>query len=98
MLARLPGQTGTVICEAFAQVHAIPTEAVMPMHPLFQKAIDAHFPARPYRLYDDAQWPDLPDVDVVTDDGGACHVVHDVAKRDRDDTHERLHRPGNPFR
>lgn len=50
---------------------------------------------RPYSLYDDAQWPDLPDVAVEVDEGGAAVVVHDVAQRDRElaDIRERLHDP-----
>lgn len=74
----------------------------MAVHPLFQEIVDAHLKPRPYRLYDDAQWPDLPDVEVVTDDGGAAHVIHDVGKRDRDaeleDIRERLHDPSFSFR
>lgn len=74
----------------------------MPLHPLFQQIVDdmQQLHQRPYRLYDDAQWSDLPDVSVEVDDGGAAYVVHDPAQRERElaDVRERLHRPGNPFR
>lgn len=72
----------------------------MAVHPLFQEIVDAHLKPRPYTLYDDAQWPELPDCEVVTDDGGAAYVVDDVAARDRelDDIRERLHDPSFSFR
>lgn len=64
--------------------------------------------ARPYRIFDDAQWPDLPDVIVETDDGGAAVIVHDPAareaaeqeRRERDlaETQERLYDPSFSFR
>jgi hypothetical protein len=65
----------------------------MPLHPLFQDIVDAHVRPRPYRLYDDAQWPELPGATVETDDSGRASIMHDPA-----DERERLHRPGNPFR
>ena len=36
-----------------------------------------------YQFHDDAQWPDLPDVAVMQDEGGGAFVVHDLAERDR---------------
>lgn len=71
----------------------------MPVHPLFQQILDDLQRRPDYAVRDDAEWPDLPDVTLVEDEGGAVHVIHDPVQPDAEraielaDERERLHDP-----
>ena len=49
----------------------------MPVHPLFQQILDDLQRRPDYKVRDDADWPDLPDVTLVEDEGGAVQRVTD---------------------